>query len=418
MIDNYETALAWLYEQKKLHKREDLTRIKECIKLLNIKTTYPILHIAGTNGKGSTASFLAQMLLLKGKKVGLFVSPYVISFNERIEFNGCYISDEEVIFYTNKLKEFSVFYQEHYQDTIPFFELTFLMALLYFEKQNIEVLVLECGLGGFLDVTNALDKKVSIITNIGYDHMAQLGNTLEEIASHKLGITRPGIPCFTTVDEYLIPYFKAYAKKNHIEMHFIKSHVSDITMNEEGTTFVYDNEVYQTTLKGLYQAYNAGLAIAVMKYLDPKYPDDLLKHALQKTTWPGRFEFIKENILIDGAHNIDGIKALCESLRISYPNRKIKIIFTALKDKAFKEMLEILDVIAHKYYFTTIMDKRAGNAIEFTEFTKKPYEVISNYETAIHTAISELKDDELLVITGSLHFISEARKNLLERLKR
>ena len=201
-------------------------------------------------------------------------------------------------------------------------------------------------------------------------------------------------------------------------MHFIKPLVSDIKMNEEGTTFVYDNESYQTSLKGLYQAYNASLAIAVMKYLDPKYPDELLKLALQKTTWPGRFEYIKENILIDGAHNIDGIKALCESLRVSYPNRKIKIIFTALKDKAFKEMLEILDLIASKYYFTTIMDKRAGNAIEFTEYTKKPYEVISNYQEAIHKAVSKLKDEELLVITGSLHFISEARRNLLERLKK
>ena len=418
MIDNYESALAWLYEQKKSHKREDLTRIKECIKLLNIKTNYHILHIAGTNGKGSTASFLSQMLLLKGKKVGLFVSPYVISFNERIEINGSYISDEEVVFYTNKLQKFSIFYQENYQDTIPFFELTFLMALLYFEKENIEVLVLECGLGGLLDVTNALDKEVAIITNIGYDHMAQLGNTLEEIANHKLGITRPGVPCFTTVDDSLIPYFKDYAKKNHIEMHFIKSDVSNIKMNEEGTSFVYDNEEYQATLKGLYQAYNASLAIAVMKYLDSKYPEDLLRLALQKTAWPGRFEFLKENVLIDGAHNIDGIKALCESLKASYPNRKIKIIFTALKDKDFREMLERLDFIASKYYFTTIIDKRAGNALEFTEYTKKPYEVIGDYQEAIHKALLELSGEELLVITGSLHFISKVRRTLLEMLKK
>ncbi|MCM1131210.1 MAG: Mur ligase family protein [Roseburia sp.] len=418
MIENYESALAWLYEQKKSHKREDLTRIKECIKLLNIKTNYPILHIAGTNGKGSTASFLSQMLLLKGKKVGLFVSPYIISFNERIEVNGSYISDEEVVFYTNKLKEFATSYQQNYQDTIPFFELTFLMALLYFEKKNIEVLILECGLGGLLDVTNALDKKVAIITNIGYDHMAQLGNTLEEIAMHKLGITRPEVPCFTTVDEHLISFFKDYAKKNHIKMHFIKSHVSNIRMNEVGTSFVYDKKNYQTSLKGLYQGYNASLAISVMKYLDPKYPTELLKLALQKTTWPGRFEFIKENILIDGAHNIDGIKALCESLKISYPNRKIKVIFTALKDKASKEMLEVLDLVVYKYYFTTIMDKRAGNALEFIDYTKKPYEVINDYQEAIDKAIFDLNDEELLVITGSLHFISEARKNLLERFKK
>ncbi|MDE6407279.1 MAG: bifunctional folylpolyglutamate synthase/dihydrofolate synthase [Anaeroplasmataceae bacterium] len=414
MIKDYAAALAWLYEQKKSHKREDLSRIKECIKLLNIKTNYPIIHIAGTNGKGSTASFLHQMLFLRGKKVGLFVSPYVISFNERIEINGAYITDEEVLSYTRRLEEFSKLYQQNYQDTIPFFELTFLMALLYFEKQNIEILVLECGLGGRLDVTNALEKKVAVITNIGYDHMVQLGNTLEEIATHKLGITRAGIPCFTAVDEGLIPYFSTYGKKNKVDMNFIKPSVSNVFMDKEGTHFTYNGRDFKTSLKGLYQAYNASLAIAVMEYLEHDFPKELIQLALDKTTWPGRFEFVKENILIDGAHNIDGIRALCESLKISYPNYRIKIVFTALKDKASKQMLEILDSVADEYFFTTILDKRAGSASDFTNYTVRPFEVIEDYQEAIHKAVLYLGKDELLVITGSLHFISEARKTLFE----
>ncbi|MDE6660224.1 MAG: bifunctional folylpolyglutamate synthase/dihydrofolate synthase [Anaeroplasmataceae bacterium] len=418
MIKNYEEALAWLYSQKKSHRREDLSRIKECIELLNIKTNYPILHIAGTNGKGSTASYLSEMLILKGKKVGLFVSPYVISFNERIEVNGKYISNEEVLAYTNELEELSKYYQETYQDTIPFFELTFLMALLYFEKQNIEVLVLECGLGGLLDVTNALEKKVAIITNIGYDHMAQLGNTLEEIAYHKLGITRTGIPCFTAVDEVLMPYFKEYAKMHNVDMHFVKPMISNISMAKDGTHFTYDSIPYKTALKGLYQAYNAGLAIAVMKYLDSSYPKELLDNALRNTTWPGRFEYVEKNIILDGAHNIDGIRALFETLKRAYPSSKIKVIFTALKDKAFPEMLKILDTVTHKYYFTTILDKRASSPSDFTSLTEKSYEVIEDYKEAISKAISDLDEEELLVITGSLHFISEARKEILEVLKK
>ncbi|MDE5546734.1 MAG: hypothetical protein K2I88_04645 [Anaeroplasmataceae bacterium] len=414
MIKDYDAALTWLYEQKKSHKREDLSRIKECIKLLNIKTNYSIIHIAGTNGKGSTASFLHQMLLLKGKKVGLFVSPYVISFNERIEVNGVYITNDDVLSYTKRLEDFSNLYQEKYQDTIPFFELTFLMALLYFQDQAIEVLVLECGLGGLLDVTNALDKSVAVITNIGYDHMAQLGNSLEEIATHKLGITRPEVPCFTTVDEGLASYFSSYAKKNNIDMHFVKPLISNITMGKDGTHFTYDGKNYRTALKGLYQAYNASLSIAVMKYLDKDYPEELLNLALIKATWPGRFEYVKENILIDGAHNIDGITALCESLRVYYPNQKIKVMFTALKDKASKAMLEVLDTITYKYYFTTIQDKRAGNVYDFKNFTFKPYEIIEDYQKAIDQAILDLEENEILVITGSLHFISEARKKLFE----
>lgn len=414
MKTRYEAALDWLYEQKKSQKRKDLFRIKECIKLLNIQINYPVFHIAGTNGKGSTASFLQQMLLLKGEKVGMFVSPYVISFNERIEINGKYITDEEVIFYIDKLKEFSKKYQEDYKDTIPFFELTFLMALLYFQDKRIDILVLECGLGGLLDVTNAIEKKAAIITNIGFDHMAQLGNSLEEIATHKLGITRPNVPCFTTVDEQMIPYFSKYAQNNHIPMYFIQPEISHIIMMKDGTEFNYNRRIYHTSLRGLYQAYNAGLAIAVIKHFYPDYKEELIDQALKTTAWPGRFELIQENILLDGAHNLPGVEALCRSLKDFYSKKKIKIVFTALKDKASKDMLKVLDEVAIQYYFTTILDKRASNIEEFVLYTQRPYEIFNDYKDAIHKAVLHLKKDELLVITGSLHFISEVRRIWME----
>ena len=372
MNKKYEEALAWLYAQKKSQKREDLSRIKRCIQLLNIRTDYHIIHIAGTNGKGSTASFIQQMLILKGKKVGLFVSPYVIAFNERIQVNHEYIQEEEVIHDIQLLKDFSYQYQDAYQDTIPFFELTFLMALLYYEKQGIDYLVLECGLGGLLDATNGVEKDVAVITNIGYDHMAQLGDTLESIARHKLGITRKDVPCFTTVDEALIPYFEEYGKRNGVPLYFIKPSVSNIEMNEKETCFTYNDIEYKTNLRGVYQAYNASLAISVIQYLFPNYPKSLVEKALASTVWPGRFELVRENILLDGAHNIDGIRALCESLKKGYADKKIKVIFTALKDKAIKEMLTLLDEVSSMYYFTTILDKRATESREFIAYTNKP----------------------------------------------
>ncbi|MDE7264477.1 MAG: hypothetical protein K2N64_07435 [Anaeroplasmataceae bacterium] len=417
MFKDYDEALLWLYEQKKKQRRENLFRIEHCIKLLDIKIPYKVIHIAGTNGKGSTASLLNQMLMLKGKRVGMFVSPYVISFQERIEVNKEYISKDNILKYLERLREFAGEYQRINEDTIPFFELTFLMALLYFEDCKIDVLVLECGLGGLLDATNAVKKDVSVITNIGYDHMAQLGNTLEEISLHKLGITRKNIPCFTTVDEALIPFFKAYAKENGVPMYFVGPEISNIQVKPHSTCFCWKNESYETRLCGLFQAYNAGLALAVMLHLYPDTSRKLLDQALKMVDWPGRFEFVKKNIILDGAHNLPGIEALCQSLKLLYPKKRIKVVFTALRDKAVERMLEKLDEVAELYYFTTILDARASNVEDFSQITKKPYKLYSEYKAAIKESIRDLKESELLVVTGSLHFISEARMLLLEEIK-
>ncbi|MDE7106475.1 MAG: hypothetical protein K2O22_04855 [Anaeroplasmataceae bacterium] len=409
---SYEEALDWLYQQKKSKKREDLSRIEKCIDLLGIKVNYKIIHIAGTNGKGSTANLLYQLLLSRGKSTGLFVSPYVISFNERIEANGSYITNYEVFEWIQYLKEFSLTYQARYNDTIPFFELTFLMALLFYEKKKIEYLVLECGLGGRLDATNVLEKNMSIITNIGMDHMAQLGNTLEEIASHKLGITRENVICLTTVDENIRPYFETYGKEHNVPILFLKEHVQNIRLEGQRTIFTLDGIEYQTSLQGLFQAYNASLAIQAIRYFEPSISYEELNRVLNNAFWPGRFEQIEDNILLDGAHNIPGIEALCSSILTLYPNRKIKVVFTALKDKSIKEMLAVLDQISSFYYFTTIEDKRASLITDFTTLTSHPYKMYENAEEAIKNARNELEQNELLIITGSLHFISEARKLL------
>jgi len=233
---NLDESLNWLYTQKKSKKREDLSRISYCIKKLGIKTNYPVIHIAGTNGKGSTATFIKSILMEANYKVGFFVSPFVISFNERIEINNDYITDDKLMEYILKLKDFANEYTNEFNDTIPFFELTFLMALMYFEENNIDVGVIECGLGGRLDATNCLDKKISVITNIGFDHMQTLGNTLEEISYHKLGITRSGVPCFTCVDDSLKEYFNEYASINNIPICIYRISSKNICKKEKINT--------------------------------------------------------------------------------------------------------------------------------------------------------------------------------------
>ncbi len=412
MMKTKEETLDWLYQQKKSKKREDLSRIKFCIEALDLLPTYKIIHIAGTNGKGSTASYISTMLESKGLKTGLFVSPFVIVFNERIEVNHAYISDEDMVRYCNELKNFASEYEEQAQDTIPFFELTFLMALKYFKDQRVEIAVIECGIGGLLDATNCLYPVVSVITNIGFDHMSQLGSTLEEIALQKLGITRPNVPCFTCITPNLKQVFTDYATMHHIEINYVLEDVKHITTDGRYTYFTLDDVPYKTSMPAAYQAYNASLAIRVMNYLFPEYPKSQIDACLLNTFWPGRFEYFTEQILLDGAHNLPGVMALKESLKQIYPNRKFKIIFTALKDKSYPEMVRTLEEITEMFYFTTLTDKRSTQVEEFSLLTSRPYKLYEHMEEALKEAMLHLNKEEILVITGSLHFISEMRRIL------
>lgn len=417
MFTTIDMVYSWLFNQRKAQKRENLDRIKLCAKELAIdKPNYKIIHIAGTNGKGSTAVMIKNMLALSGKHVGLFVSPYVISFNERIQINDRYISNAEIMHYGNILYEYSKKYEEKYHDIIPFFELTLLMALLYYKDRNIDILVMEAGLGGLLDATNFLDTNLSIITNIGFDHMAQLGNTLEEIAIQKLGIARCNHPLITAVDSSLIPLFKSYLDKIDAKLIYVSPFIKDINLKDK-TEFTYKDERYSLSLLGEYQAYNAALAIEAVKYIDPSYPKDFIDYALKNTIWPGRMEIVSAHpkIILDGGHNIHAIKASVLSIAKMKGNKKVKVLFTALYDKDYKAMLKELDKIASYYYFTGLDDLRATDPKLFAENTKVPYLIKNTFEEALDEAIPNLLNDEILFITGSLHFISQVREKYFKK---
>ncbi len=409
MFNSKEEALNWLFIQKKLTKRENLERITKCASLLDLKFNYKIIHIAGTNGKGSCATMIKNILKRK-YKVGLFISPFIISFNERIEINDDYISDKDILKYTNYLYDFSNYYKEKYNDIIPFFELTLLMALLFFNEQKIDYAVIECGLGGKLDSTNFLPSDLSIITNVGYDHMAQLGNTLEEIANHKMGIIKENTIALTAVDKSLLNQFINYANENNSNLIWVNDKISDITVSNY-TSFKYNGQDYKTNLLGDYQAYNASLVIETIKQLDENFTLYEINDSLMHTFHPGRLEKICDNPLffIDGAHNVDAISALISFLKY-YNNKKIHILFTALHDKAYKEMISLLDTVSSDYIFTTINDKRKTESTDFIGLTKKPYQIIDDYKLALDLLLSNKDENDLCIATGSLHFISEIRK--------
>lgn len=413
MFNQIDEVYTWLYRQKKLQKRKDLERIKRCILDLDLTPNYKICHIAGTNGKGSVAKYIKEILALTGRHVGFFISPYILSFNERIEINDRYISDAEIMHYANILYDYSIKYYNEYEDVIPFFELTLLMALMYFKDRKIDYAVIECGLGGLLDPTNALDKEISIITNIGYDHMEQLGNTLEEISLHKLGIVKNNGLLITGVDNELVPFFKDYISKINAKMIHVNPNVKNITSNVK-TSFDYKNNHYETNLLGDYQAYNASIAIEAVSHIDSSIPKDLIDYALSHISWPGRMELVSKEpmILLDGGHNIHAISHTVNYLKQIKGNKKIKVLFTSLQDKDYKSMLHELDSITSYYYFTTLSDLRKSNPDIFKE-NRDNYEIIENPDDCLTKAIKDLKSDEILFITGSLHFISYIRKKIM-----
>ncbi|MCR5647480.1 MAG: hypothetical protein K6F81_04295 [Acholeplasmatales bacterium] len=410
MFNTIEEVYSYLYNQKKTAPRENLDRITLCAKLLNIKTPYKKIHVAGTNGKGSTCQYIKNMLMLKNLHVGMFVSPFVISFNERIQINDRYISDSEIMHYMNILYDFNIEYEKKYNDHLPFFELTLLMALMWFSDRNIDIAVIECGLGGLLDSTNFLDYDLAIITNIGYDHMQQLGDTLEKIANHKLGIAKTNMTCLTTVDESLREHFSNYAKCNNVDMRFIDG-ISNIKVSDK-TYFEYKNHQYASNLLGNYQAYNSALAIEAVKYFDKDYPDTLIEYALENVRWPGRMEVLNKNplILLDGAHNIHAINAIANTLKELKKDKKIKTIFSALQDKDYPKMIKRLEDITDYFYFTKIVDLRQIEDIHFEEYTNKKYELINDFKNCLDKAINDLDKNEILLITGSLHFVSQIRE--------
>ena len=240
--------------------------------------------------------------------------------------------------------------------------------------------------------------------------MAQLGNTLESIANHKLGIAKPNMTCITTVDDSLKDYFKEYAKNNNVNMIFVND-VKNINVSDK-TYFEYKNEKYASHLLGEYQAFNASLAIEAIKYFDKDYPKTLIDFALENIKWPGRMEVLNTSplILLDGAHNIHAINAITNTISNLKKNRKVKTIFSALQDKEYPKMIKKLEEITDYFYFTKIIDLRQIEDIHFEDYTYKEYEINNDFKNCLDTAISKLDKNDILLITGSLHFVSQIRE--------
>ena len=392
---NFKTlhdAINWIETQIKFTPKTDLLRMNQAYEMLKLDFSHTLkIHVAGTNGKGSTVTYISNILMEAGYKVGSYISPYLYKFNERIKVNFIDVSDELLLEMINEIYDFNNLYYEKHEEKLSFFELVTLMAFKHFYKEKVDAIVIEVGLGGLLDATNILNYDYSIITNIGIDHVKQLGNSLYSIASNKLGILKENNILISTVDKDLYELFNYYTNNLNVKTYLLSEY------EKKADGFVFMGEFYKLNMAGEFQIYNSMLAIKLAKLLNIDY--ETIKKGLKKSYWPGRLEQIAPNIYIDGAHNISALYALKEFFK----DKEVITLFSALADKDIKGMLDIIKDFSKEIILTAFPD------IRFEPLSNYSYEYVEDPIKAYNIIKANLKPDEILLITGSMHFIGYIR---------
>ena len=404
----------WLHSRIGLNFRSGLGRMQRAVDLLgNPEETYPIIHVTGTNGKGSTIAFMRELFVSHGKKVGTFTSPHIVSIHDRICINGEPISDDDFISLAEQVKTMEQRLLETH-DQLSFFELLTLIALLYFKEQKVDLVLLEVGIGGLLDTTNVVTGEIAIITSIGLDHQETLGDSLVAIAEQKAGIFKPGK---SAVIANLTSEAQLVCQKTATDL--------GVTLYQADQDFSFRNGNFSSSLaefnhlilglEGAYQEENAALALQAfllfMAQRDEKVNQEAVRAALQATTWAGRLEAITEHIYLDGAHNLPALERLVEFIQEKIQQGyQPHILFGALKRKDYSGMLtyltEHLPDIA--LYVTSFDYQGSLEEQDFGDYTS-----IASYRDFIDNFESSAGEQDLLFVTGSLYFISEVRACLM-----
>lgn len=400
MFKTIDEALDWIMAQRNENSTfEHFKQIMESIG--NPQNDFYTIHVAGTNGKGSTVSYLRDLLISQGFKVGTLQSPHYISHLDRIRVNGINIPAETFLrIINNRLK----FFKDNY---LSMFEMDYIIMYDFFKEENIDVAVVEVGLGGRLDSTNVIDNtKLSIITTIGYDHMDRLGNTLELICKEKCGIIKDNSKVLIgDLPKQCRDIVIEEANKHNSE--FFDTPIYDDLGDRR---FKYNNEEYELESYATYQLHNASLALKAFEIVSKDYSFEMdldkAKKALSKTIWENRFQIVKDNprVILDGGHNVPGIEALVKSFD-QFSGSKC-IIFSALKRKEYKKMLDILIDHTDKLVITAFNNHE--EILDLNEFENTKFELNPDYIEAIDKAISEYDN---ILICGSLYFLSDVVLN-------
>ena len=400
----YAEAIQFLYGLQLFGANFGLERAQKLAVLAgNPQCKLRFIHVAGTNGKGSTCAMLESVYRASGLRVGLFTSPHLVSFRERIQVNRQLIPENELI---RLVEEIQPLLKQFSADNHPtMFEVVTVMALKFFAEQKCDLVIWETGLGGRLDATNIVTPLASVITNIAFDHQQWLGDALEKIAAEKAGIIKQGIPIVTTTDEpSALAVIEKIARKKNAPL--TKVNPESRIQNPE-------------TLLGEHQKLNAALAAATVEVLQKQIPvaAERIREGLANVNWPGRLQLIEKSngqkFLLDGAHNVAGAETLRATLEKDFAGEKPVLIFGALADKNWPDICRVLAPLAGKIFTVPVASARTADAHELAKAFRSANpaaEAVSAENLA--AALNSSKDKPFVVITGSLYLVGEALEML------
>jgi len=391
---SYQDALAWLYGLQRFGIKLGLDNIQRLILALHVDLAGArVIHVAGTNGKGSVCAMIESIARVKGYSTGLFTSPHLISFRERIRVNGEMISDADVAIGLTKIRDLVSDWRPH----PTFFEITTALALDYFTGQKIDIVILETGLGGRLDATNAVQSSVSVITAIDLDHQKWLGNSIEEIAREKAGIIKPNTPVVCAPQP------------------FPGEEVIGARAAECKAPFQQVYERYGSMpigLHGTHQKQNAALAVAALRAARIDIDDSAITRGLLSVEWPARFQRWDHRTIIDGAHNPMAARALAATWRETFGGQRTTLVLAILEDKDLRGICEALAPISQHAILPRIRSERATNPQELAKIFINlgvPCQIGGTVDQALQKAQAR---ETPILITGSLHFAGEALAHL------
>lgn len=426
-----EEAIEWIHSRLAFGSRPGLDRIEALLALVeNPEKKVPTIHVAGTNGKGSTVSYLRALIQETGLTVGTFTSPYIESFNERIAIDGKAIPDEDLVILVEQIQPLvAQLDQQEAVSGITEFEILTALGLMYFVEKKVDVAVIEVGLGGLLDSTNVVEPMLTAITTIGMDHTDILGDTLEEIAAQKAGIIKTGIPVVTgNIQSQALAVIEAQAQEKQAKTYRFNQEYEVAYHNPDpqwGEIFDFYNEAgklteLKTSLLGQHQIENAGVAIQTF-YLfcqlkSLPFKEKEVRDGLKKTFWPARMERMSAEplIILDGAHNEHAMKRLVENMKREFKNYHINILFSALETKDISKMLEQLLEIPNSEITLTSFEypKALDLAKNYQNVDESRITVASLWQFGLADLLERTSSEDLILVTGSLYFVSEVRQLL------
>lgn len=424
---DYKEAVAWLENRNIPLGEFTLDNIKALLEIFNRpQDKLKIIHITGTNGKGSVASFITNALIENNYSVGKFTSPYITNIREEIEVNREVISEDDFAKLASEVRK-EVEELDKKEVFVSGFEILTSIAYIYFARKNLDFAVMEVGMGGRVDATNVMEKSIPVFCHIALDHANILGDTLEKIAKEKGGIIKENSHVFSYPQaEEAKEKLKSLAKEKSSSFNdFDFDEVEIISSNEFGNRFNFrDYKDLETSLVGDHQAYNAALALMVLDYLrkDYKLDKEKIREGIKKAENIGRIECISRDplIVVDGSHNLDSIEGIEKSVK-KFSYNKLILGFSLLKDKDHKHILEKIEGLADKLVLTEIDNDRRTDIDflekEFKEISSKEIFAIKNRREAVEKTLDLADQGDMILWCGSLYLIKDIRKIILEKLK-